>query len=244
MEPAVSPVSPAMVPRHMAIIMDGNGRWAKARGLPRAAGHKAGAEAVRRSVEAAREMGIGYLTLYAFSAENWKRPMGEVTDLMGLLTLYLRREIANLHRNGIRFRVIGDRSRLAPDIVDLISEAEERTRDNPSMTLILALSYGGRQEIVAAARRLAAEVRDGGRSLDQIDEAAFESALYTSGVPDPDLIIRTSGEQRISNFLLWQSAYAELVFVDVLWPDFGRPDIERAIGDYNRRERRFGAAGG
>jgi undecaprenyl diphosphate synthase len=228
----------------MAIIMDGNGRWAKARGLPRAAGHKAGAEAVRRSVEAAREMGIGYLTLYAFSAENWKRPMGEVTDLMGLLTLYLRREIANLHRNGIRFRVIGDRSRLAPDIVDLISEAEERTRDNPAMTLILALSYGGRQEIVAAAKRLAAEVRDGSRTLDQIDEAAFESALYTAGVPDPDLIIRTSGEQRISNFLLWQSAYAELVFVDVLWPDFGRPDIERAIGDYNRRERRFGAAGG
>lgn len=243
MEPVLSPAQPNVVPRHMAIIMDGNGRWAKARGLPRAAGHKAGAEAVRRSVECAREMGIGYLTLYAFSAENWKRPMGEVTDLMGLLSLYLRREIANLHRNGIRFQVIGDRSRLSPDIVKLITEAELQTKDNPSMTLILALSYGGRQEIVAAAKRLAAEVLEGTRSLDQIDEDALEGALYTAGVPDPDLIIRTSGEQRMSNFLLWQSAYSELVFVDVLWPDFGRDDIERALDDYNRRERRFGAAG-
>lgn len=231
-------------PTHVAIIMDGNGRWAKARGLPRSAGHKRGAEAVRRTVECAREMGVSYLTLYAFSSENWKRPQGEVTDLMGLLRLYLRNEVKTLHKNGIRLRVIGDRSRLGPDIVALIEESEAKTAGNAAMTLILALSYGGRQEIAAAAAALAADVAAGRLAADQVDEAALSARLFTAGIPDPDLIIRTSGEQRISNFLLWQCAYAELVFLDVLWPDFGRDDLLQAIRDFHGRERRFGASGG
>lgn len=230
-------------PVHIAIIMDGNGRWAKARGLPRTAGHKRGAEAVRRTVEAAREMGVSFLTLYAFSSENWKRPQGEVTDLMGLLRLYLRNEVKTLHKNGIRLRVIGDRSRLSPEIVALIEESEAKTAANAAMTLVLALSYGGRQEIVAAARSLAADVAAGRLALDQVDEDALSARLFTADIPDPDLIIRTSGEQRISNFLLWQCAYAELVFQDVLWPDFGRDDLEAAIRAFHGRERRFGASG-
>lgn len=230
-------------PAHVAIIMDGNGRWAKARGLPRTAGHKRGAEAVRRTVECAREMGVSYLTLYAFSSENWKRPQGEVTDLMGLLRLYLRNEVRTLHKNGIRLKVIGDRSRLGDDIVSLIEESEAKTAGNAAMTLVLALSYGGRQEIVEAARRLAGEVADGRMRPDDIDEAALAGRLFTAGIPDPDLVIRTSGEQRISNFLLWQCAYAELVFLDVLWPDFGRDDLICAIRDFHGRERRFGASG-
>lgn len=231
-------------PAHVAIIMDGNGRWAKARGLPRTAGHKRGAEAVRRTVECARELGISYLTLYAFSSENWKRPQGEVTDLMGLLRLYLRNEVKTLHKNGIRLKIIGDRSRLGPDIVSLIEESEEKTAANAAMTLVLALSYGGRQEIVEAARRLAADVAEGRLSPAEVDEAALSGRLFTAGMPDPDLIIRTSGEQRISNFLLWQCAYAELAFLDVLWPDFGRDDLIAAIRDFHGRERRFGASGG
>lgn len=231
-------------PTHIAIIMDGNGRWAKARGLPRTAGHKRGAEAVRRTVECAREMGVSYLTLYAFSSENWKRPQGEVTDLMGLLRLYLRNEVRTLHKNGIRLRVIGDRSRLGADIVSLIEESEAKTAGNTAMTLVLALSYGGRQEIVEAARRLATDVAEGRVSPAEIDEAALSGRLFTAGIPDPDLVIRTSGEQRISNFLLWQCAYAELVFLDVLWPDFGRDDLDAAIRDFHGRERRFGASGG
>jgi undecaprenyl diphosphate synthase len=231
-------------PAHIAIIMDGNGRWAKARGLPRTAGHKRGAEAVRRTVECAREMGVGYLTLYAFSSENWKRPQGEVTDLMGLLRLYLRNEVRTLNKNGIRLKVIGDRSRLGADIVDLIEESEAKTAANVAMTLVLALSYGGRQEIVEAARRLATGVAEGRLSPSQIDDAAVEANLFTAGIPDPDLVIRTSGEKRISNFLLWQCAYAELVFLDVLWPDFGRDDLIAAIRDFHGRERRFGASGG
>ena len=245
MEPvATSHAEAPPPPVHVAIIMDGNGRWAKARGLPRTAGHKRGAEAVRRTVEAAREMGVSYLTLYAFSSENWKRPLGEVTDLMGLLRLYLRNEVKNLHKNGIRLKVIGDRTRLGADIVALIEESEAKTAANTALTLTLALSYGGRQEIVEAARRLAAEVAEGKLTPAQVDEDAFARNLFTVGMPDPDLVIRTSGEMRISNFLLWQCAYAELVFLDVLWPDFGREDFEGAITHFHRRERRYGACGG
>ncbi len=241
MEPAPSNADLSPPPAHIAIIMDGNGRWAKARGLPRTAGHKRGAESVRRTVEAAREMGVSYLTLYGFSSENWKRPAGEVSDLMGLLRLYLRNEINSLHKNGIRLKVIGDRKRLGPDIVRLIEDAESKTADNASLTLVLALSYGGRQELVEAARRIACDVADGKLSPDAIDEDMFSGHLFTAGIPDPDLIIRTSGEKRISNFLLWQGAYAELVFIETLWPEFGRAELEGAIRDYHGRERRYGA---
>ncbi|MDR6771006.1 isoprenyl transferase [Azospirillum sp. BE72] len=228
-------------PGHVAIIMDGNGRWAKARGLPRTAGHKKGVDAVRRTVEAARELGIGTLTIFSFSSENWRRPEEEISDLMGLLRFYLRSEVAELHRAGIRLRVIGDRKRLSDDINRLIANAEEMTRDNRVMTLVVALSYGSRLEIVHAARRLAEEVAAGRLSPDAIDEDALSARLYTADIPDPDLIIRTSGEKRISNFLLWQAAYAELVFVDTLWPDFTKRDLEAAIEEFHRRERRFGA---
>jgi len=244
METAPLPAAPLPPPVHVAIIMDGNGRWAKARGLPRTAGHKRGAEAVRRAVEAARELGVSYLTLYAFSSENWKRPAGEVTDLMGLLRLYLRNEVSNLHKNGIRLRVIGDRTRLSADINALIDESEAKTAANTALTLVLALSYGGRQEIVCAARKLAEEVASGRMSPANIDEAAFGARLFTADIPDPDLMIRTSGEQRISNFLLWQAAYAEFVFTDVLWPDFGREHLEDAIRAFHGRERRYGNAPG
>ncbi|MDO8606252.1 MAG: isoprenyl transferase [Phaeospirillum sp.] len=241
MEPAPSNADPLPPPAHIAIIMDGNGRWAKARGLPRTAGHKRGAESVRRTVEAAREMGVSYLTLYGFSSENWKRPAGEVADLMGLLRLYLRKEINTLHKNGIRLKVIGDRKRLGPDITRLIEDAESKTAGNTSLTLVLALSYGGRQELVEAARRIARDVAEGKLSLDAIDEEMLAGQLFTTGIPDPDLIIRTSGEQRISNFLLWQGAYAELVFIETLWPEFGRKELEDAIRDFHGRERRYGA---
>ncbi len=230
----------ARPPAHVAIIMDGNGRWARARGLPRTVGHHRGVEAVRRTVEAAAELGIGYLTLFGFSTENWGRPEEEVSELMGLLRKYLRSEVAELHRNGVRLQVIGDRSRLQPDIVDLIDNAEQVTRDNTTLQLTVALSYGARQEITAAARRLAKAVRDGDLDLDRLDETALAERLFTDGMPDPDLVIRTSGEKRISNFLLWQAAYAELVFIDTLWPDFTRAHLEMAIGEYRRRERRYG----
>lgn len=228
-------------PTHVAVIMDGNGRWAKARGLPRTAGHKKGVDAVRRTVEAARELGIGYLTIFSFSSENWRRPEEEVSDLMSLLRFYLRSEIAELHKAGVRLRVIGDRSRLSDDIIRLIDNAEQLTGGNRVMTLVVALSYGSRQEIAAAARRLAEEVAAGRLDPEAIDETALSARLYTADIPDPDLIIRTSGEQRISNFLLWQAAYAELVFVDTLWPDFTKRDLEAAIEEFHRRERRFGA---
>lgn len=221
--------------------MDGNGRWAKARGLPRTAGHKKGVDAVRRTVEAARELGIGTLTIFSFSSENWRRPEEEVTDLMGLLRFYLRSEVAELHKAGIRLRVIGDRDRLSDDINRLINHAEDLTRGNRTMTLVVALSYGSRQEIVLAAKRLAEDVAAGRLTPDAIDADAFASRLFTADIPDPDLIIRTSGEKRISNFLLWQAAYAELVFVDTLWPDFTKRDLEAAIEEFHRRERRFGA---
>ncbi|HTY65497.1 MAG TPA: isoprenyl transferase [Alphaproteobacteria bacterium] len=231
-------------PAHVAIIMDGNGRWARARGLPRVAGHKRGAEAVRRTIRAAAELGIRYLTLFGFSSENWKRPADEVNDLMGLLRHYLRAELAELHQNGVRIRIIGDRSRLAPDIVSLIENAETTTAANSGLTLIVALSYGARAEIAMAVRSLARRLAAGEIAASDIDEDAVAASLWTRAIPDPDLIIRSSGEKRLSNFLLWQSAYSELVFVDTLWPDFGKDDLMAAIHEFHRRERRYGAAGG
>ncbi len=231
-------------PSHVAIIMDGNGRWAKARGLPRTAGHRRGAEAVRRAVDCAVELGIGYLTLFGFSSENWKRPATEVDDLMGLMRRYLESDIEELHQNGIRLRVIGERGRLPKDIVRLIVESEARTRENRRLNLTVAISYGGRQEILSAARRLAEAVAAGNLDPAAIDEACFATQLATAGMPDPDLVIRTSGEQRISNFLLWQSAYSELVFIDKLWPDFTKDDLAYAISEFQQRDRRYGAAAG
>lgn len=236
-EPRLEAVPP---PRHVAIIMDGNRRWAKARNLPRFEGHRRGAEAVRATVRAAAELGVGYLTLFAFSSENWRRPADEVDDLMGLLRIYLRRELAELHRNNVRVRIIGERERLAPDIQALIEQAEEMTRSNAGLHLVIAVNYGGQTEILHAARTLAARAAAGDIRPEDIDEAMFRSCLYAPDVPEPELIIRTSGEQRLSNFLLWQAAYAELVFDDLLWPDFGREALERAISAYCGRERRFG----
>jgi undecaprenyl diphosphate synthase len=224
--------------------MDGNGRWATARGLPRVAGHRQGAEAVRRTVVAAAELGIPYLTLFGFSAENWKRPTAEVDELMRLLRLFLRSRMAELHQNGVRLRVIGDMSRLPQDVVALIRGAENLTADNTGLNLTVALSYGSRQEITQMARRLAGEAAAGRLRPEDIGEATIAECLETVGIPDPDLLIRTSGEKRLSNFLLWQVAYAELVFVDTLWPDFGRADLEEAIREFRRRERRYGASVG
>ncbi|RJF87438.1 isoprenyl transferase [Oleomonas cavernae] len=240
MKPAVEIVG-AQVPRHVAVIMDGNGRWAKARLLPRIIGHQRGSDAVRRVVEAAADFGIEYLTLYAFSSENWKRPMDEVGDLMGLLRLYLRRDLAELHANGVRLKVIGDRQRLPADLMGLIEQAETQTRANQRLTVTLAISYGGQDEIVNAARRLAQEAAAGQLDPATIDCNLFASRLETAGIPDPDLVIRTSGEKRLSNFLLWQAAYAEFVFVDTLWPDFGRDELMSAIREFQARDRRFGA---
>jgi undecaprenyl diphosphate synthase len=231
-------------PFHVAIIMDGNGRWAKARGLPRTAGHRRGAEVVRETVEAAADAGVSILTLFGFSSENWTRPESEVRDLMGLLRLYLRNEVANLGKNGVRLRIIGERARLAPDIVALIDDAERRTAGNQRLTLVIALNYGGRQEIAAAARRLALAVQAGLVRPEDIDEDLFAQHLFTEALPDPDLLIRTSGEQRVSNFLLWQMAYTEFLFVDTLWPDFSRETFENAIREYQGRERRYGGAVG
>ncbi len=221
--------------------MDGNGRWARARGLPRIAGHRAGGEAVRRTVAAASELGIPYLTLYGFSSENWRRPVREVADLMALLRHYLEREIASLDENGIRLRVIGERDRFAPDIVGLIERAEALTRDNAGVTLTIALSYGGRAEIVGAVRAIAAEAARGSLSPAAITEEVVACHLLTADLPDPDLLLRTSGEQRISNFLLWQCAYAEFVFTKTLWPDFSKADLDAAVEEYSRRERRYGS---
>ncbi|MGF1610850.1 MAG: isoprenyl transferase [Kiloniellales bacterium] len=229
-------------PAHVAIIMDGNGRWAAQRGLPRTAGHRQGAEAARRTVEGAIELGIPCLTLFSFSSENWKRPADEVRDLMSLLRRYLQSEIAELHKNGVQLTVIGDHEPLPDDIRRLIAEAESRTAQNSRLKLTMALSYGGRQEIVAAARALARQAAAGELAPEAIDEAVFAARLFTAGTPDPDLVIRTSGEQRISNFLLWQSAYSEMVFVDTLWPDFTGDDLALAIKEYQRRDRRYGAA--
>ncbi len=232
------------VPTHVAIIMDGNGRWAASRHMPKIVGHREGARAVRRTIQAAIESGVTWLTIYAFSSENWRRPAGEVLDLTGLLRQYLKSEIAELKANGVRLRFIGDRAKFDPDIAADLATAELDTATNTRLNLIVALSYGARAEIVAAVRSLAAAARARQIEPDQIDETLLADSLSTAGTPDPDLIIRTSGEQRLSNFLLWQSAYAELVFLDVLWPDFGPQHFAAALAEYARRERRFGARPG
>jgi undecaprenyl diphosphate synthase len=231
-------------PEHIAIIMDGNGRWAMAHGLPRVIGHQRGADAVKRTVKASIALGIKYLTLFGFSSENWKRPASEITDLMGLLRFYLQKEISELNKEGIRLQVIGDRVRLEDDIVTLIEKAETLTSGNTRLTLTIALSYGGRAEITNAARRLAEDVKNGILAVEEIDEAAVNVRLYTSDMPDPDLLIRTSGELRISNFMLWQLAYSELVFTDVFWPDFTEEDLENSVLEFHNRNRRYGATGG
>lgn len=227
-------------PRHVAIIMDGNGRWAKRRFLPRVAGHRAGAEAVRKTVRAAADMGLQVLTLYAFSSENWRRTPGEVSDLMGLLRHYLRNEIEDLHRNGVRLTSIGDINGLDQDLVMLIEEGIRKTAGNSRLNFVLALNYGSQDEMVRAVREIAHAVEDGRIAPDEIDVHTIESRLDTNGLPPLDLLIRTSGEKRLSNFLLWQAAYAELLFVDTLWPDFDGEKLAAAIADFGARERRFG----
>tara|TARA_B100000700_G_C14773521_1_gene727842 strand:+ start:123 stop:860 length:738 start_codon:yes stop_codon:yes gene_type:complete len=231
-------------PIHIAIIMDGNGRWAAARGLQRTAGHRRGAEAVRQSVEGAIKEGIKFLTLFGFSSENWKRSPEEIDDLMSLLRFYLKSEIKKLHKEGIRIRIIGDHSRLDRDISELIKEAEEKTSKNIRLNLTIALSYGSRAEIVAASQKIMRQILAGKLKIDEVSEELFTANLYTTELPDPDLLIRTSGEYRISNFLLWQIAYTELVFLDKHWPDFSKDDLRIAIEEFRSRERRFGTTGG
>ena len=228
------------VPRHVAIIMDGNGRWAAKRGLPRAAGHKAGAEAVRRAMQAAVDNGVEVLTLYAFSSENWKRSSEEIADLTGLMRFYLERELATLDKEGVKLRLIGDYCAFGSDLVTRLERAVEHTAQNKRLTLVVALNYGSRAEIAGAARALATKAAAGTIDPDQIDEAAVASELQTHGLPELDLLIRTSGEVRLSNFLLWQAAYAELIFLDKLWPDFSEADFVDAIERFTARERRFG----
>lgn len=230
-------------PHHIAIIMDGNGRWAAARNVPRAAGHRAGMEALKRTVKSARERGVKILTVYAFSAENWDRPEDEISDLMELLRLYIRAELAHLHADGVRLRFIGDHARLPPDVQALLEEATKLTAENTAGTLVVALSYGARQEMVRAAQRLAVQAMRGDLRVEEIDDMAFARNLYTSDLPDPDLLIRTSGEMRLSNFLLWQTAYTEFVFTETLWPDFGEKDLDAAITAFQQRERRYGKRG-
>jgi undecaprenyl diphosphate synthase len=230
----------AKIPAHVAIIMDGNGRWAKKRGLPRTMGHRKGVEAVREAVRVAGDVGISYLTLFAFSSENWTRPETEVNDLMGLLKAFIRRDLAELHAENVRIRIIGSRENLRGDVLPLLLEAEETTRNNSGLTLVIAFNYGSRDEIARAARKLALKVRSGALSPEDIDAVALDRELDTSGIPDPDLLIRTSGEERLSNFLLWQSAYTELLFVPEFWPDFSRDTFYAALASYSGRERRFG----
>ena len=229
------------VPRHVAIIMDGNGRWAAARGLPRVEGHRRGVEALRRTIRAAGEIGIGIVTIFSFSAENWSRPSSEVRDLMGLLRRFIRNDLIELHQSNVRVRIIGERDGLDPDIGRLLTEAEERTRANTGLTLVVAFNYGSRQEIARAARRVAEQIASGALKTADITMETIGRFLDAPDLPDPDLIIRTSGEQRLSNFLLWQSAYAELLFTETLWPDFGREELAKAIESFGARERRFGA---
>jgi undecaprenyl diphosphate synthase len=228
------------VPRHVAIIMDGNGRWAEARGLPRREGHRRGVEALRRTVRAAGELGIDFLTIFSFSAENWSRPQSEIRDLMGLLRLFIRNDLADLNRNNVRVLVIGERDDLSQDIRGLVEEAEALTKANTGLTVVVAFNYGSRQEIARAAQKLGREVREGRLEPEHITADRLGASLDTAGLPDPDLIVRTSGEQRLSNFLLWQGAYSELVFMPIFWPDFDRAALEAAIDEYHRRERRFG----
>jgi undecaprenyl diphosphate synthase len=234
------PLSAFAMPRHVAIIMDGNGRWASARGLPRGEGHRRGVEALRKTVRAAGEMGISFLTIFSFSAENWSRPPSEIRDLMGLLRRFIRNDLAELHQNRVRVRVIGERGDLDPDIRRLLEEAEELTKDNDGLTLVVAFNYGARQEIARAAARIVAAIKTGAIDASAMSADLIGQNLDAPDLPDPDLIIRTSGEQRLSNFLLWQAAYSELVFVPTYWPDFDRAALEGAIAEYHRRERRFG----
>ena len=229
-----------MMPRHVAVIMDGNGRWASQRGMPRAFGHRAGVDAVRRAVRAVMELGIPYLTLYSFSSENWSRPPEEIEDLMGLMKRFIRGDLAELHQNNVRVVVIGERENIDPEMKALIDEACELTRDNTRLTLVIAFNYGARSELTRAARRLAEDVVAGRLAPSEITAERMGLALDTGTVPDPDVLIRTGGERRLSNFLLWQCAYTEFVFLDAYWPDFGRELLIEAISQYNARERRFG----
>lgn len=231
------------IPTHVGVIMDGNGRWARKRAMPRHAGHRAGVGAVRRTVEVAAERGVQYLTLFAFSSENWNRPREEVSMLMGLFVEALQREVDELHRNNVRLEFIGARDQLQPGLLDKIVAAEDQTRGNSGLRLQVAVAYGGRWDILQAARRLARRVAEGEIEAESIDDAMFASNLALAGLPDPDLLIRTGGEQRISNFLLWNLAYAELWFCDTLWPDFGVKQFDEAIAFYARRERRYGHTG-
>ncbi|NLS06815.1 isoprenyl transferase [Rhizobium sp. P32RR-XVIII] len=228
------------MPEHVAIIMDGNGRWAKQRGLPRAMGHRKGVEAVRETVRAAGDAGIKYLTLFAFSSENWRRPEAEVTDLMGLLKAFIRRDLAELHAQNVRIKIIGDRQSLRSDILNLLLEAEETTRDNTALTLVIAFNYGSRDEIARAMMSLAKDIEAGRLQAGDITPELINARLDTAGIPDPDLIIRTSGEERLSNFLLWQAAYSEFVFVPEYWPDFSRELFYAALEKFAARDRRFG----
>lgn len=230
-------------PRHVAIIMDGNGRWAKARGLQRSAGHREGVAAARRTVEAARDLNVEYLTLYSFSTENWRRPAGEVRDLMGLLKQFIVDDLPSLKKEGVQVRIIGDKENLTSDIKALVHRAEQETASNTKYKLQIAFNYGGRDELARAARAIAQAVSRGVLEPGEIDEAAFAGFLDTAGAPDPDLVIRTSGERRTSNFLNWQAAYAEYVFTDVLWPDFNAETFADAIAEFNARERRYGGVG-
>jgi len=231
------------LPRHIAVIMDGNGRWARQRHLPRIEGHRAGAKTVRMVVEECRRLGVRYLTLFTFSSENWNRPLDEVSALMKLLEGYLRSELAKLIENGIRLRAIGDLSRLPPSSRAMLLENIEKTENLEGMQLILAISYGGREEIISAARRLAEKARDNELQPDEINESLFAGALYAPDIPDPDLLIRTSGELRVSNFLLWQIAYTEMIVSPLYWPEFSKEEFHRCIAEYEKRERRFGLTG-
>jgi len=242
-QPTISPLAPrpSPLPHHVAVIMDGNGRWAKSRGLPRTVGHKKGADSLRNVLNACRDSGITYLTIYAFSSENWKRPSDEISDLMQLLKLYLQQELDTLHESNVRLRFIGDLSQLDRDIRANIDGATEMTSRNTAFNLTVALSYGSRQEIVRAVRKLAGDVQAGKLKPEDISEDTVTRALDTATIPEPDLLIRTGGEQRLSNFLLWQSAYTEFYFTDVLWPDFDTTHFQQALEDYAKRERRYGA---
>jgi len=229
------------IPKHVAIIMDGNGRWAKKRSLQRLKGHEKGAEAVREAIKGCGDLGISYLTLFAFSSENWNRPAEEVSHLMGLFRYFFRKEIKALHESGVKVKFIGNVSRLPDDIQGLIKEIVEKTQSNSKLTLTIALSYGSQAELVGAMRHLGAQIKAGELEPEQIDENLIAGSLSTADIPDPDLLIRTSGEKRLSNFLLWQCAYAELVFLDVLWPDFKKSDLEEAVAEFSTRCRRYGA---
>lgn len=239
-DPRPATGAPQAPPAHVAIIMDGNRRWAEGRGVPIALGHRAGAEAARRAVQAAADAGIGWLTLFAFSSENWRRPMEEVSALSGLLRLYLRNEVAGLVQDGVKLHVIGDHSRFGADLSAMVADAEKATAGGARLNLVMALSYGARDEILAATKAVARAAQAGTLDPESLTEAQFGGFLQTAGMPDPDLIIRTSGEQRLSNFLLWQAAYAEFVFLDALWPDFTAEDLRAAVAEFHRRERRYG----